>query len=184
MNEMDVIAALMRERYAKSFCLHRYTPDKWWECDVMEITKSGLWREYEIKLSKADFLLDAKKTRLVLPHRYGKPQLTENKHDELAKEGSRGPSQFWYVVPAGMIEPEDVPAWAGLIVIWQNFKIDDETGLPTSVLANKRLTESERKKAPYRHREKVSDGFRSQAAGTCYWRMHRLIQEDAKKPGQ
>ena len=77
------------------------------EADILEITSSNYAYEYEVKLSKADFKNDAKKScttangELLAKH-------------ELLQSGERV-NYFSFIVPEGMIGIEDVPAWAGLV---------------------------------------------------------------------
>jgi hypothetical protein len=73
------------------------------ESDVLAITKSDYFHEYEVKVSKSDYLADFKK----------------KKHKRMAdnKAGKQGqiPNRFSFVVPQGMVEAKDVPKYAGLI---------------------------------------------------------------------
>lgn len=48
---------------ARSFVIPNYTPSGWFESDIFELTKSGYFREYEIKMSLSDFRADAVKAR-------------------------------------------------------------------------------------------------------------------------
>lgn len=72
----------------------------WWESDVLFVTRSGYFHEFEIKLSRSDFKADKKKSR---------------KHDKL--ERGCGPSEFYYVCPANMISIDEVPDYAGLAYV-------------------------------------------------------------------
>jgi hypothetical protein len=80
-----------------------------WESDMVSVTRSGYINEFEIKVTRSDFRKDAKKLRariLIDP--------------EAVYSGSyvfRRPNYFYYAVPAGMIEPDDVPEYAGLIYV-------------------------------------------------------------------
>lgn len=98
----------LRMRDSCKVVMPNYTPLQWWECDVFSITAAGYFTEYEIKLTHSDFLADAKKGE----RWYG----GETKHSLLAQGGEHGPSRFWYVSPGGIIAPEEVPAWAGLLI--------------------------------------------------------------------
>lgn len=73
-----------------------------WECDILEVTKAGYIYEYEVKVSRADFKADK------LKQKHG-----ENKYDAL-KAGKRV-NYFSYVCPKGLISPDEIPEWAGLI---------------------------------------------------------------------
>lgn len=74
-----------------------------WESDYLAMTQSGYWYEVEVKISRADFCADFKKKR---------------KHQILAgvEEGLR-PNYFAYACPEGLLAPEEVPEYAGLIYI-------------------------------------------------------------------
>lgn len=69
-----------------------------WEADILEITKAGYLYEFEVKISRRDFALDSAKGR-----KY-----------EVLEAGERV-NYFSYIVPEGLISPEEVPDWAGLI---------------------------------------------------------------------
>lgn len=70
------------------------------EADIFEITKSGYLYEYEVKISRADFKAEKKKT---------------GKKEKLLS-GERC-NYFSYLVPEGLILPDEVPEYAGLVYI-------------------------------------------------------------------
>lgn len=73
-----------------------------WESDVLILTKSHYWYEIEIKVSRADFKNDLK-------HKF-------QKHNTLSDADTTDkPNYFYYAVPEGLISPEEVPTYAGLI---------------------------------------------------------------------
>ncbi len=120
MTEFD-IQNMLRWKYASRFALlaPNYTPPGWWECDMWAMTKRGYASEYEIKTSVSDFRADARKgcnRNRFHGHRLVS-SVQENKHELLAAGDTRGPKQFWFVTPEGMIEAKDVPDFAGLIYI-------------------------------------------------------------------
>lgn len=164
MNGREIIRTLVNNRYRRSFCLPNYTPRNWWECDVFELTKSGYFREYEVKVSRADFFADAGKTRETWlgPRRFGPTVL--GKHSLLAVGNGSGPVAFYYVTPVGLLQPDELPPWAGLIELIEN---PPYQGIVT-------LREKETTPAPRLHREKVADGIGKHAMSVCYWRMHDL----------
>lgn len=93
-----------------------------YECDVIKLTKSGVFTEYEIKISRADYFNDFKKehnerdmTNYIKGESswFNMPILTLNKHKE-TEIGNRA-NKFYFVVPDGLIEPSEVPKYAGLI---------------------------------------------------------------------
>lgn len=75
-----------------------------WESDTLILTKSGYWYEIEIKISRKDFKNDFR-----------------NKHDKQATladiASTLKPNYFYYAVPENMLEVEEIPNYAGLIVM-------------------------------------------------------------------
>lgn len=69
-----------------------------WESDFWTLDARNIAREYEIKISLADFRKDAEK----------------EKHQHL---GIKGPNFFYYVCPDGLIAPELVDKRYGLVYI-------------------------------------------------------------------
>ena len=163
----DVCRRLMVDRYARSFCLPRYTPAGWWECDLLEITEAGYWREYEIKLTRADFRADQEKTREVLPRAYGQPVVRERKHQLLAST-QRGPCQFYYVLPTGLIAPTELPSWAGLL------EFSETPGRARPWNIHTRLVVQ----APRRHADKIDPAVERHARGVVYWRWMKMLLHD------
>lgn len=82
-----------------------------WESDSLSVTMSGYVYECEIKISRADFKNDKKKTR--------KHQILEGTYvpkRENAPYPMR-PNYFLYAVPEGLITKEELPPYAGLIYV-------------------------------------------------------------------
>lgn len=98
-----------------------------WESDKLIETKSGLIYEFEIKISRSDFkndfkkkdkhiILEGKETHIptfeklesIYKERYEKNYLVSH---------FKKPNYFYYAVPEGMIDKEDVPDYAGLIYV-------------------------------------------------------------------
>lgn len=75
-----------------------------WESDLVSVTGAGYLHEYEIKISRGDYKRDAKKARTRLLTR-------------ATAEGQSRPNYFWYVMPAELVAPEELPSYAGLIEI-------------------------------------------------------------------
>lgn len=144
--------AIIAHRYRRNFCIPNYTPRGWFECDVFELTGARSFREYEIKISRADWKADALKTRSVGPWA-AREEVT--KHLLLERADVRGPSQFWYACPTGLLRTDELPAWAGLIYF--------DGCHPTQV-----------KPAPRLHRQVVSTAVRTHAMSVLYWRFHTL----------
>lgn len=161
------ISLMGSERVRRNLCVPRYTPPGWFECDVFEVTRPGFFCEYEVKLTLRDFKDDNQKRMAKRPHQWGTPEIWENKHDLLSRGDVRGPSQFWFVTPPGLVTHTDLPVWAGLI------ELDDrgECHRPSQ-----RWTISELVKAPNLHRNKFDPKHRERAVGACYYRFHDLLR--------
>lgn len=82
-----------------------------YEMDVMRLNKTGMVTEYEIKISKADFKNDAKKSKKYFGRETTKYGNYEN--------GKSKCNRFYYVVPEGLITIEDLPKFAGLIYYYE-----------------------------------------------------------------
>lgn len=160
---------IIQELYARSFVVPNYTPVKWWECDVFEVTYAGFFREYEVKVTMKDFRADlAKCDNATARRRHARRGAdvswlgqTEHKHKILAARDARGPVQFWFVVPdkiAGDARLE-LPAHAGLMVV-------SDRRLSTAV------------EAPRLHNVKADPSLVAHARNTCYWRMVRLFLKE------
>lgn len=86
-------------QYTKSAELRSLRTSLPWECDVLAISKSNLASEYELKITRSDFLADFKKP----------------KHKKFERGEGGYISKFWYVVPEGLIKKKEVPDYAGLM---------------------------------------------------------------------
>lgn len=87
------------------------------EMDVASLSKSNMLHEYEVKISRSDFLADKGKMankNMSKFEMYGNPVGHE----------SRCPNYFHYVCPAGMIRKEEVPIFAGLLYYHQGGDIE------------------------------------------------------------
>jgi hypothetical protein len=166
LNQHLAVAVLCRERLRRGKAVPRYTPARWFESDLFFWTPAGYVTEFEIKLSLADFRADAsKETRVDVP---GKGPVMVRKHAALAAGCTDGPTRFFFVTPAGLIPPGEIPPWAGLIelqhiggrrpYVWQ-------------------WAETMPKPAPALHREKAREDVLKHALGVCYFRMHELLNQ-------
>lgn len=187
MTAKDIQRALVRDLYRDSFALMNYTPERWWECDVFQITSAGYFREYEIKVSRKDFFADAEKVREVVRHKpsanlnaVGRRtwervvEQSDKKHDLLANPERalaarfNVPVQFWFVAPEGLIKREELPAWAGLLEAHPPYRSGAAAGI---------LWHSKRD-GDRLHDEKLDRKILEHARGVCYWRMHKLFLKD------
>lgn len=82
-----------------------------WESDYLVITRSNISYEIEIKISRADFKNDFK-------NKEDKHLLFEggNKLGKFSKAGGM-PNYFYYAVPDGLINADEVPDYAGLLYL-------------------------------------------------------------------
>lgn len=162
----DIVSHLLVDRWRRNTCIPGWTPPSWWECDLFELTEAGYFREYEIKTSRGDFFADRRKkkddswkyqdgVRVDVPGDY--------KHDLLAAGCEKGPANFWYVAPEGLLAPADLPAWAGLIEIRQRVS---KGRVPF-------LSEVQVVKAPRLHTAK-SENLAGHVRASAYYRMHEL----------
>lgn len=105
MTVRDIQYAIIRQR--RGLMAINTVPLRWRECDVLEVTGSLLWHEFEVKVSRADYTADFRKK---LRSRNG----TAFKHDLLQDKSGRGPNYFSFAVTEGLIPIELVPKYAGL----------------------------------------------------------------------
>ena len=133
-----------------------------WESDKLLETKTGYIYEFEIKISRSDFKADFKKKEkhLIIEGKekympsfqnyYGRfksqcptiedwEKMCEERYPYHLTKYYKRPNYFYYAVPEGMINKDDVPEYAGLI------HIGEEYGFKII------------KKAPCLHKEKYND---------------------------
>ena len=146
------------EKKSHRSIISNFTPTDWWECDMFSVTKAGYGYEFEIKISKADFKADAVKNRVVRGKSW--PPTTEVKHELLAKGQPDGPSRFAYVVPEGLLTPEDVPEWSGLYVVYKR--------------RNGHLAIKQEKQSPSLHKQKTPQSTIDKIKDSYMWRYWAL----------
>ena len=108
MKESDVVGKVFVDFY-KGWIIaapNTYALAYGFEADLLAVTKSGYSVEYEVKLTKSDFLNDGKKLTS-----YSKIP----KYHKL--EQGKGPNRFYYVLPKNMVEEHLIPSWAGIIYL-------------------------------------------------------------------
>lgn len=171
MTAADLTFAVMRDRWQRNFVLPNYTPAGWWEADVFELTEAGYFREYEVKLTRADYRRDADKSREKWVARG--TYRTDVKHELLAGGSEKGPSRFWYVTPVGLIDKAELPEWAGLMEV---------TDRGPKHRRERRYTLREVAKARQLHKAKIRPTVETDARGTCYWRLHRALATHLPEP--
>lgn len=77
-----------------------------WESDLLFLTPAGYWYEIEVKISRADFFNDAKKTVGL-----------SSKAEFISNPDRHAPNYFYYAAPERLISLEEVPSHAGLIEV-------------------------------------------------------------------
>lgn len=161
------ISLFWRFASASRALIPNYTPVDWWECDCWRLLKSGYTAEYEIKLTKADFLADSNKSRqLAWQHERGWANLLETrKHDLLWSGDSMCPNTFYFVLPKDL--DVEVPEWAGEI----RFVCGEYRKFPILLIE---------KRAPFIHKEK-KEFEEEKLRNTFYWRYWGLKEKYEKE---
>lgn len=87
-----------------------------WECDLLKVTKADIMTEYEVKVSRADFFKDFDKHWMTYDFSksdYRNNAIKNTKHNKIMS-GDRV-NKFFFVVPEGLVKPDEVPKGLGLI---------------------------------------------------------------------
>ena len=166
-----------------------------WESDKLIWTKTGYIYEFEIKISRADFKNDFKNKKekhiilkgpteeeRFMPSFYQNYEW--NKHlynsiddckarikpgDSHLIESHKKPNYFYYAVPEGLIQPEEVPEYAGLIYILKEYHYERQSYVIV-------------KKAPCLHKQKYKDGELNLAEKFWWnWQSDRQLRKEAQK---
>lgn len=164
MTSRDIQRAILLDRYHNQTVFPNFTPSGWFECDVFCLSRAGYWTEFEIKVSRGDFRADADKAPEIHEITEGQwvTRKGESKHQRLARADTTGPSRFFFVTPAGMIEQAEVPDWAGLIHAHQQSSIS-------------RITCEIIKPAPRLHQSKANPQHLTDIHTAAYWRFIRSL---------
>ena len=141
-----------------------------YESDLLAVTANSMFaHEYEIKLSKSDFLADFKKCDQkftgvfdIVPSHYGgtteRPVfVTKTKHQELL-EGELA-NQFTYCFPEGLIDHALVPEWAGIVEV-----IQFENKITLNLVRNAKML----------HKNKMTDRQITQMARSLSFRAFKI----------
>lgn len=78
-----------------------------WEADLISVTRSWFVHEYEIKISRADYLRDSKK---------------DDKHYYLKCGKQYAPNYFWYATIGFDIEPPEHAGWLKIAYDEKHFR--------------------------------------------------------------
>ena len=167
-----------------------------WESDKLIWTKAGYIYEFEIKISRSDFKNDfkhKKEKHIVLAstidrdkakeiqmslfeqkeqeNRHWSREMLESRYGDIDAmvKGKRMPNYFYYAVPTGMLEPDEVPPYAGLIYIDSEYRY---------VKQSYRIV----KEAPQLHKTKYTDAELNLGEKFYYnWQTALRHQHDAAK---
>lgn len=166
-----------------------------WESDKLIWTKTGYIYEFEIKISRADFKNDFKNKKekhiilkgtteeeRFMPSFYQSYEWNKHLYNSIddckAKikpgdshliESHKKPNYFYYAVPEGLIQPEEVPEYAGLIYILKEYHYEWQSYVIV-------------KKAPCLHKKKYKDGELNLAEKFWWnWQSDRRLRKEAQK---
>jgi len=97
------------------------------EMDVMKLTQTDYIYEYELKISKSDFLNETKNYDNNIDRRkYWKHQMMNETFINIKKKYKRKinniPNKYYFVCPENLIKIEDLLEYQGLIYINENFE--------------------------------------------------------------
>lgn len=137
-----------------------------WEADLLEVTRSRLTYEYEVKVSRCDFHKDKKKS-----DKYGK-----NKFD-VVTSGQRT-NYFYYIVPKSLIKPDEVPDFAGPIYAYEGSV--QCYSLEKGRYAVKRIFFEVVKPAQKVSDMKADDNFIRKLDLSMYYRYHQMRRDNYK----
>jgi len=113
-----------------------------WESDFFCIANSGYSYEVEVKVSRSDYIADFNKTKrhrilgwegsIYTERRYQAPEISQAKLDRLSSDKYQypprsrvgfkpiyqvRPNKFCFACPEGLISPDEIPDYAGLIYV-------------------------------------------------------------------
>ena len=166
-----------------------------WESDKLLWTKAGYIYEFEIKISRSDYQNDFKHKadkHLLLSSKMPKESgpVQEDLFDNLLKheqkrypgitkeqlhtypENTKLPNFFYYAVPEGMLEPDEVPPYAGLIYITTEKNPKYHRDDPDKYYHDIKIV----RKAPQLHKTKYTDAELNLGEKFYYnmqtWKVH------------
>jgi len=163
-----------------------------WECDYFHLTNTGYAVEIEIKISRADFKADFKKEKHRLFENMGRTWdkvydsgnryefLLDKENPECRYVTEKGkevwrrryhiPNRFYYCVPEGLVDVDEIPQYAGLLVIGET---SDHTW-QEPYIGVKQI-----KQAPLLHKRK--GGLYKILLDKFYWRYIRSLEKKGVK---
>lgn len=185
----------IQRRLDKFFASWKYNVDGLyvfeWESDKLIWTKAGYIYEFEIKISRADFRNDFKHKKdkhiilqgptageQLMPRFYESYEWNKRNYASIEDYKARlkptdgyyianhkKPNFFYYAVPEGMIRPDEVPEYAGLVYV-------------PETLGSLRIV----RKAPQLHKEKYKDSELNLGEKFYYnWQSDRRLRLEAQR---
>jgi hypothetical protein len=137
------------------------------EADIMELTKSGYAVEYEVKITRSDFLNDAKKQK------FYETQPPKSKY-EILQEDKRV-NRFYYIVPEGLIAEPEIPEFAGLIYARKG--VVGCYSLEKGHYDKEKIFFRTVKAAPLLTKEKLLDRRLQKCLESTYYRFHKFRKQ-------
>lgn len=186
MTSKDIQRALFGRIGSQSqLMIPNYTPNHWFESDMIRVTNSGYMEEYEIKISVADFKIDCRKGPSERDKQFFLSFSPESstyknfdprtKHERLASGDARGPCRFFFAMPEDMAAKVEIPEWAGLVTFREN---------QYGICMNRMDEETNTYKKPKQlHKGKVCEKMMDHARGVFYfryWNLRNGMKEDSK----
>lgn len=138
-----------------TFALH-----KSFEADLLAMTQAGYVHEVEIKVSRADFKKDFEKAGMHNDTGKWTGWKPNTQKHQLIKDGKLA-NYFWFAAPAGLIKPEEIPPYAGLIEVLQGYRNIAVVSV----------------KAPKIHGTKVPDKFKSKLLESMMYRAWKIVEQ-------
>jgi len=176
MNESMMQAVLMQHAIAKRYQLTApnlamlYA----WEADLISATNAWLVHEYEIKVSRSDFLADSNKRakHASLAREFASSPGPRKPRDEVMQSlldqgwldldlSRKTPNYFWYATNGFEIDPSEIPHYAG----WLRIKWHERFG---------RYGVRVEKQAPRLHSEKLSERKRLNLARWLSYKLSNM----------
>lgn len=102
------------------------------EADVFAVNRSGYMYEFEIKRSRADFQAEFRNKQ----HKHDKLRLRDavrvynlwvkGKKTNETYQSIIIPNRYYFICPEGLIKPEEIPEYAGLIYVGEKWQFPNE----------------------------------------------------------
>lgn len=175
-----ILLTYAMERKNHQFAVPNVTMIYPWEADMVSVTSSWLVHEYEIKISRSDFLADKNKKmkhqdlqqRFSTGAEFRKPETTRQR--TLFEMGLttgfkiRVPNYFWYVTYGFDIEITELPPYAGWMTVeWKKGTgWDKQWGFRRSI----------QRKAPRIHTDKMAEATRLKLGRWLSFKLKNLYR--------